>query len=88
MTEKTNTIKTRGRTFVGTVVSAKMNKTATVSWEWKKEIPKYERLEKSKTKVAAHNEINAKKGDIVEIQECRPLSKSKKFIITKIIKGK
>ena len=68
MTQKS--IKTRGRTFVGTVVSDKMHKSAVVKWEWKKFIPKYERFEKKSSKVSAHNEINAKEGDVVEIKEC------------------
>lgn len=76
-------LKTHGRIFTGTVVEAKAQKTATVSWERRKYLAKYERHEKLKTVVKAHNPecLNAKKGDIVRIQECRPLSKTKHFVI-------
>ena len=76
----------RGRVFVGTVISAKMQKTVTVEWERKHYLKKYERYEKRRTKLKAHNPmcINAKEGDRVVIAECRPLSKTKKFIIIKV----
>lgn len=80
-------ITTRGRTFTGKVIRAKMAKTVTVEWEKTKYIPKYERYEKSRTRVKAHNpeSINAKEGDTVVIKETRPLSKTKHFIVTQII---
>ncbi len=76
-------IKVRGRTFVGTVTSAKFARSITVEWERLKFISKYERFEKRKTKVKAHNPecINAKEGDTVTIQECKPISKTKHFIV-------
>ena len=83
----TGSVKLRGKSFVGTVVSSKMNKTALVSWDRRKYIPKYERYVKLRTKVPAHNpeSVNAKEGDVVMIYECRPLSKTKHFIIAKIL---
>ncbi len=80
----------RGRKFTGIVVSDRMSKTVTVSWERKKYIPKYERYEKRRSKAKAHNpeSINAETGDLVEIEETRPISKTKHFIITKIVKKK
>jgi len=76
-------LKCRGRTFTGTVVSAKMHKTVTVEWSWKYFLPKYERYERRRTKIKAHNPkcIDAKEGDIVRISECRPLSKTKNFVV-------
>ncbi len=76
-------LKTRGRTFTGTVVSAKAHKTIVVEWGRTRLIPKYERYEKRKTKVMAHKPecMNIKETDIVKIQECRPLSKAKKFVV-------
>ena len=52
---------TRGRTFIGQVVSDKATKTVTVSWSHRKYIPKYERHETKITKIKAHNpeSINA-----------------------------
>lgn len=77
----------RGRTFVGTVIDAKMQRTASVQWNRVYFRPKYERYEKRRTRVKAHNPdcINARKGDIVEISECRPVSKTKKFVIMKVV---
>lgn len=81
--KKTEGIKTRGRQFVGTVVSDKPQKTVIVEWERRKKIPKYERYEKRRTRVQAHNpeSINAVHGDRVLIAECRPMSKTKHFIV-------
>ncbi len=77
----------RGRTFTGTVVSDKMAKTVTVVWERRKYIPKYQRYTKARTRVKAHNDIGAKTGDLVEIRETRPISKTKNFIVTKILEA-
>lgn len=75
----------RGRSFSGTVLSTKMQRTAIVQWGFKRLLPKFERYEKRKSKVKVHNPdcLNIKKGDIVEIKECRPLSKAKHFVIVK-----
>lgn len=83
----TGSLKLRGKSFIGTVVSTKMQRTAVVSWDRKKFLPKYERYLKLRTKVSAHNSeiVNAKEGDIVELQECRPISKTKHFAIVKIL---
>lgn len=77
------TIKTRGRTFTGVVVDAKMQTTATVEWPRRKYVSKFERYMTGRTRVKAHNpqSIDAKKGDIVKLVECRPISKTKQFII-------
>jgi len=81
-------VRLRGRTFTGTVVSDKMQKTATVEWPRRKFNKKYERFEMRRSRVKAHNPevINAKTGDIVKIAETRPLSKTKNFVIIEIIK--
>ena len=73
----------RGRFFTGTVVSDKMRKTVVAEWIRRHYIKKYERYEKRRTKMKVHNPtcINAKEGDIVSIIECRPLSKTKNFVI-------
>ena len=77
----------RGKSFVGKVVSAKMHKTVVVEWERRTLIPKFERYEKRRSKVSAHNPetINAQEGDIVKIREIRPLSKTKNFTVIEII---
>ena len=79
---------TRGRTFVGKIKSAKMKRTAVFELERKEFLPKYERYQKRRTKIKVHNpeSIGAKEGDIVRIQETRPLSKTKKFTIIEVMK--
>lgn len=81
-------LKVRGRIFKGIVISDKNQKTVTVMWEYNTYIPKYERYERRKTKVYAHNPscINAKTGDRVKVAECRPLSKTKRFVVIEILK--
>jgi len=83
-------LKVRGRTFVGIVKSAKAKKTSTVEWTRWKIIKKYERYEKRKTKICVHNPpcINAAEGDEVMIAECRPLSKTKNFVVVSITRKK
>ena len=76
-------LKVRGNSFTGTVVSDKMRRSVTVMWEGQKFIPKYERFKKTRTKIIAHNPlcVNAKEGDMVKIMECRPISKLKHFVV-------
>ncbi|MCK5107234.1 MAG: 30S ribosomal protein S17 [Nanoarchaeota archaeon] len=83
-------LKTRGRSFKGVVVSSKAQKSAVVEWARLRKDKKYERYEKRRTKVQVHNPecINAKEGDNVIISECRPLSKTKQFVITSLVKDK
>ncbi len=77
----------RGRTFTGTVKSDKMANTVSVEWPRVIMIPKFKRYVIKKTRVKAHNPdcINAKTGDKVLISECRPLSKTKKFVVLKVV---
>lgn len=73
----------RGRIFTGTVIALDLNRTATVEWPRQFYLHKYERYEKRRSRVRAHNPecINAAVGDKVTIAECRPLSKTKSFVI-------
>ena len=75
----------RGDSFVGTVISTNMHKTATVEWTGWNFLQKFERYEKRRTKIHVHNPtcIDAQVGDLVKIQQCRPLSKTKNFVIIK-----
>ncbi len=81
-------ISIRGRVFTGKVISAKMHRTVTIEWPRLFFVPKYERFEKRRSKVKAHNPvcINVKEGDTVKIAECRPLSKTVNFVVIKKIK--
>ncbi len=73
----------RGQIISGVVISSKMNKTAIVQREIMRFIPKFERYEKRTHHYAVHNPecLNVQRGDMVKIMECRPLSKSKSFVV-------
>lgn len=83
------TLPVRGQVLEGRVVSSKMNKTAVIQREFTRWISKYGKYEKRRSKIHAHNPpcIDAKEGDIVKIAECRPLSKTKKFVIIEVRKN-
>ncbi len=78
----------RGQVLNGVVVSDKMDKTVVVQRTFEKKIAKYERYEKRKTKIHAHNPpcISAKEGDNVTVAECRPLSKTKSYVVIEVAK--
>jgi small subunit ribosomal protein S17 len=70
------------RILEGKVVSEKMDKTVTVLVERRYMHPMYKKYVKTSSKYAAHDENNAfKAGDVVAIQECRPISKRKKWVV-------
>ncbi|MFH1631162.1 MAG: 30S ribosomal protein S17 [Candidatus Aenigmatarchaeota archaeon] len=76
-------LKVRGRIFEALVVSDKASKTVVVERKFFNYVPKYERYERRKTSILAHNPtcVDAKIGDTVRIAECRPISKSKSFVV-------
>ena len=79
---------TRGRRRVqrGRVKSAKQDKTITVVVQFKKQHPLYSKYIQKKTTLYAHDETNdACEGDLVEILETRPLSKTKRWRLVKIL---
>ena len=73
----------RGKVFKGSVRSAKSHSTVVVEWGYHRYVSKYERHERRKSRVTAHNPpcIRAREGDNVVIAECRPLSKTKSFVV-------
>ena len=72
---------------VGNVVSTKMQKTIVVEVEMRKAHPKYKRVIKLSKKFYAHDEENsARLGDVVRIQETRPLSKLKRWRLKEVIR--
>ncbi|MBI2560043.1 MAG: 30S ribosomal protein S17 [Planctomycetes bacterium] len=80
--------KLRGRrkTIVGVVTSDKMNKTVVVEVEKHIKHPKYGKFIRRSTVYKAHDEEKkAKVGDKVEIMEVRPLSKSKRWRLVRIL---
>jgi small subunit ribosomal protein S17 len=74
------------RLATGRVTSDKMNKTITVMVERKVKHPLYGKYLSRKAKLHAHDENNeCKIGDLVEVAECRPLSRSKSWRLVRII---
>jgi small subunit ribosomal protein S17 len=76
------------RTLKGQVTSAKMEKTIVVAVDIRKEHPLYRKKYTSTKKYMAHNEIGAKEGDFVVIEESLPISKNKKWNAKKVISEK
>jgi small subunit ribosomal protein S17 len=82
MSEQQKTV----RTVTGKVVSDKMDKTIVVLVERSVRHPKYEKIIKRRTKLHAHDENGtAKVGQMVKIQECRPISKTKTWKLVEIL---
>jgi small subunit ribosomal protein S17 len=74
-----------GRTVKGQVSSNKMDKTITVVVERKVMHPLYGKVVRRSTKFHAHDEANeCQIGDVVTIEQCRPISKSKSWKLLKI----
>jgi small subunit ribosomal protein S17 len=74
------------RSLTGTVVSDKMNKTVTVLVERKVKHPLYGKIIRLSKKYHAHDENNEfHPGDIVMIEECRPLSRTKSWSVAKLL---
>ncbi|OGI46311.1 MAG: 30S ribosomal protein S17 [Candidatus Muproteobacteria bacterium RBG_16_65_34] len=83
MSEKTE--KT-ARALSGRVISNKMNKTITVLVERRVQHPLYGKYVTRRTKLHAHDETNeCKEGDVVMIEACRPLSRSKSWRLVRVI---
>ncbi len=74
------------RTLTGAVVSDKMDKTVTVLVERRVKHPLYGKIVKRSKKYHAHDENNEfHTGDIVVIEECRPLSRTKSWRVSKLV---
>ena len=74
------------RTLIGRVVSDKRDKTVTVLIERRTKHELYGKIVARSSKYHAHDEANQYKlGDVVEIAEGRPISKTKAWVVTKLI---
>lgn len=74
------------RTLTGRVVSDKMNKTVTVLIERKVKHPLLGKVVRRSKKYHAHDENNEfHEGDLVTIEECRPIAKTKAWRVTKLV---
>ena len=85
MTETAKTASTKARQLTGRVVSDKMEKTVTVLVERQVMHPTIGKVVSRSKKYHAHNEGNdAKVGDKVVIEECRPISRTKTWKVAKV----
>ncbi|MHC4778548.1 MAG: 30S ribosomal protein S17 [Planctomycetota bacterium] len=77
----------RRKTVIGKVTSDKMDKTLSVLIETRISHPIYGKFQRCRTFLKAHDEKNeAGMGDTVEVMETRPLSKTKRWRLVKIVK--
>jgi small subunit ribosomal protein S17 len=75
------------RVVIGLVTSNKMNKTIVVQVDRLVKHPVFKKYVRKTSVFKAHDENGtAKKGDRVEIVECRPISKSKRFRLVKVVR--
>lgn len=76
------------RSRVGKVIADSSNKTTKVEIEGIIQHPRYKKYIKRHTRFLVHDPENlCKTGDTVRVEECRPISKSKKWILREIVKN-
>ncbi|MFZ5757589.1 MAG: 30S ribosomal protein S17 [Pseudomonadota bacterium] len=74
------------RSLTGKVVSNKMDKSITVLIERRVKHPKYGKIVRQSSKIHAHDEKNeCREGDLVTIEECRPISKTKAWRLVEVV---
>lgn len=74
------------KTFIGKVVSIKMNHAVVVTVDRMVPHPKYSKRMRRSSKFHAYNEMAVKNGDMVKIGEIRPISKTITFKVLEVIK--
>jgi small subunit ribosomal protein S17 len=85
-TDSTNQAEKVQRTLIGSVTSDSMNKSITVTIERRIKHPVYGKYIKRSTKLHVHDENNeCGKGDVVMIEQCRPMSKTKSWRLVQIV---
>jgi small subunit ribosomal protein S17 len=79
----------RGQIIDGQVMSTRMERSARIQREYLRYIPKFERYEKRTSTYTAHAPpcLDVQVGDLVKIMECRPLSKTKSFVVIEAKRG-
>jgi small subunit ribosomal protein S17 len=86
MSEENNTTVRQRKSRTGVVVSDRMEKTIVVQIDTRVMHPVYKKYVRKRVKYKAHDETNnAKMGDTVLIEECRPLSREKRWRLKSII---
>ena len=75
------------KTLTGVVLSKSGNKSVKIALDYKVKHPKYGKYIKRRTKIGVHDEHNQSGvGDVIEIAECRPRSKTKSWRLVKVVK--
>ena len=73
---------------IGVVESDARSKTRTVVIQYSAKHPKYGKYMRQRTVLQAHDEENvSKRGDRVEIAECRPISRTKSWVVTRVLQS-
>ena len=86
MSQKLN-IPERSPRKIGVVESDKRDKTRKVTIRFSVKHPKYGKYIRRRTVLHVHDEQNeSKTGDTVEIAECRPIAKTKNWVVTRVLK--
>ncbi|MCG8342950.1 MAG: 30S ribosomal protein S17 [Chlorobiales bacterium] len=76
----------RKKSWIGKVVSDKMDKAIVIAVERRVQHPVYKKYFKKTTRLMAHDQNNeAGVGDIVRVMECRPLSKKKNCRLVEVV---
>ncbi len=73
------------KSIVGRVVSNKMQKTVVVAVQWTLTHPQYKKVVRRTSRYMAHDEQRCGIGDLVRLEETRPLSKRKRWRVTSIL---
>lgn len=83
-------LKVRGNSLEGTIVSDKMINSVVIERKTLRKIPKYKRYMRVSSRLTAHKPscIKVSIGDKVEVGETRKISKTKSFVITKVVEAK
>lgn len=83
------TLPVRGQVLTGRVVTRKMDKSIVVEKEHETFVPKFERFMRRRSRYTAHRPpcLDVEVGDEVKIAECRPLSKTKSFVLVEKLEG-
>ena len=75
------------KTLTGVVISKSGNKSIKFALDYKVRHPKYGKYIRRRTKIGVHDEHNTSGvGDVIEIAECRPRSKTKSWRLVKVVK--
>jgi len=75
------------KTLTGVVISKSGSKSVKIALDYKVKHPKYGKYIRRRTKIGVHDEHNISGvGDVIEIAECRPHSKTKNWRLVKVVK--